>query len=138
VPADAAWDATMVGCGQGHGGVGDSQRHHPTMFPPDRDFLQQVDELLMGLVRKLDGLDPDELEADLAAGVLRITFADRRTCILNRQAAANQIWMAEGATAWHFAFDPVSRSWMDTKGRGELTRILGEVVGRRLGRSVPL
>jgi CyaY protein len=70
--------------------------------------------------------------------VLRITFADRRNCILNRQSAASQIWLAEGASAWHFALDPDSRSWSDTKGRGELNKILAEVLTRRLGRPIRL
>jgi frataxin-like iron-binding protein CyaY len=54
---------------------------------------------------------------------------------LNRQSAVNQIWMAEGATAWHFAQDPRGE-WVDTKGRGTLPTILGDVVSRQLGRPV--
>lgn len=85
---------------------------------------------------RLDSFDPDELEADLAGGVLRIAFADGRNCIMNRQSAANQIWLAEGASAWHFEFDPVRNEWLDTKGRGELPRILADILSRRLGRPV--
>ena len=86
----------------------------------------------------LDGLDPDELEADLAGGVLRIAFADGRNCILNRQTAAHQIWLAEGASACHFTFDPANEQWIDTKGRGELRVILSQILLRRLGHSVDL
>lgn len=102
------------------------------------DFLQVAEQVLSRIQRSLDSFDPDELEADLAGGVLRITFADRRTCILNRQSAASQIWLAEGASAWHFANDPTTGAWLDTKGRGELVAILADVVSRRLGRSVRL
>lgn len=101
-------------------------------------YQQRADTCLQGLLARLDDFDPDELEADLAGGVLRIAFADGRNCIVNRQAAVEQIWMAEGATAWHFVFDPTRQAWLDTKGRGELRGILAEVVGRRLGRSVAL
>lgn len=93
---------------------------------------------MRALLTQLDLFDPDELEADLAQGVLKITFADRRVCVLNRQAAANQIWLAEGASAWHFEFSPDRNAWLDTKGRGELTAILAKVVGDRLGRKVTL
>ena len=103
----------------------------------DQDFLRRADECFQRLVQTLDRFDPDELEADLAGGVLKITFADRRNCILNRQAAANQLWLAEGASAWHFALTPDGQ-WLDTKGRGALYAVLGEVLARRLGRRVDL
>lgn len=106
------------------------------MATPDPSYQQRAEVCLQDLLARLDAFDPDELEADLSGGVLRITFADGRNCIVNRQAAAEQIWMAEGATAWHFAFDPAQQAWQDTKGRGELRQVLGEVVRRRLQRDV--
>lgn len=102
------------------------------------DFQHAADTLLRGLVARLDAFDPDELEADLSGGVLRIAFADRKNCILNRQSAANQIWLAEGASAWHFAQEPESGRWLDTKGRGEVGSILQEILSRRLGRPIVL
>ncbi len=106
--------------------------------PDDQDFLIRAEAAMRAVLTALDGFDPDELEADLAGGVLRITFADQRSCIMNRQSAANQLWLAEGATAWHFEYAPASGAWLDTKGRGELRAVLGEVVSRRLGRSVTI
>lgn len=102
------------------------------------DFQHASDSLLRRVLARLDSFDPDELEADLAGGVLRITFADRKNCILNRQSAANQIWLAEGASAWHFAQDLASGRWLDTKGRGDVDAILGEILSRRLGRAIDL
>lgn len=98
--------------------------------------MRAAEQCLQRLVGALDEFDPDELEADLAGGVLRITFPDGRNCILNRQSAAKQIWMAEGATAWHFAQE--AGDWLDTKGRGSLHALLAEVLTRRLGRPVQL
>jgi len=104
----------------------------------DHQFLHLADACLRELQQQLDTFDPDEMEADLATGVLRIAFPDGRNCILNRQAAAQQLWLAEGATAWHFAFAPDRNEWLDTKGRGDLHSILGEVLTRRLGRPIRL
>jgi CyaY protein len=101
-------------------------------------FLNRAQDLLRALLLELDAFDPDELEAESSEGVVRLTFADGSKCILNRQSAANQMWLAEGATAWHFEFDPSAEVWVDTKGRGELRRVLAEVVSRRLGRKVEL
>lgn len=106
--------------------------------PQDPDFLARSEECLTSILAVLDDFDPDELEADHAAGVLKMVFADGKACILNRQAAASQIWLAEGAQAWHFSFDPQQGGWMDTKGRGELKAVLAEVLGNRLGRPVTL
>ena len=101
------------------------------------DFPSAADECLRWLVDRLDRFDPDELEADVAGGVLRIGFPDGRNCILNRQAAVQQIWLAEGASAWHFERS-ADGSWLDTKGRGELRTVMEEVLTRRLGRPVSL
>ncbi|MFY9342738.1 MAG: iron donor protein CyaY [Planctomycetota bacterium] len=104
----------------------------------DPRFLHLADACLQGLLTDLDRFDPDELEADLGGGVLRIAFADGRSCVVNRQSAANQIWMAEGASAWHFAYDEPSGQWQDTKGRGPLRRIVAEILSARLGRRIAL
>ncbi|MBL8726231.1 MAG: iron donor protein CyaY [Planctomycetes bacterium] len=104
----------------------------------DQQFLAQADACLHALQAALDAFDPDELEADLAGGVLRIRFSSNSICIANRQAAAHQIWLAEGASAWHFVYDAAQKAWIDTKGRGKLHTILGEIVSRRLGRAVCL
>jgi CyaY protein len=104
--------------------------------PSDPAFARAADDCLQQLVGVLDAFDPDELEADLTGGVLRISFPDGRNCILNRQSAARQIWMAEGATAWHFVQE--AGDWRDTKGRGSLRILLAEVLARRIGRPVSL
>jgi CyaY protein len=105
---------------------------------PDQEFVQQCDQEMADILRRLDGFDPDELEADLAMGVLRMTFADGRTCIMNRQTAAHQIWLAEGARAWHFARDTSRQRWVDTKGQGELLSVLASILSAKLGRPVTL
>ncbi len=70
-------------------------------------------------------------------GVLTMEFADGSRAILNRQTAAHQIWLAQGATAWHFAPDEEGE-WADTKGRGKLIDVLREVLAAKLGRPVAL
>ncbi|MEZ6036785.1 MAG: iron donor protein CyaY [Planctomycetota bacterium] len=99
----------------------------------DQQFLRQAEECMAALLRRIDEIDPDELEADSAAGVIKMRFADGSVCVLNRQSAAHQLWLAEGATAWHFVRDD-SGNWMDTKGRGPLGAVLSELVSRKLGR----
>ncbi|MGE0142429.1 MAG: iron donor protein CyaY [Planctomycetota bacterium] len=103
----------------------------------DLEFQKRADAVMGRIFERLQDEDPDQLDADLAMGVLSIRFADGKKCILNRQSAAHQIWLAEGATAWHFV-ESVAGVWTDTKGRGELTKVLGEVLSRRVGRAIDL
>jgi CyaY protein len=104
----------------------------------DQQFIQLCDQEMADILDRLDEFDPDELEADLSMGVLRMTFADGRKCIMNRQTAAHQIWLAEGARAWHFSRDAARQCWVDTKGQGELRPILASILSTRLGRAVEL
>jgi CyaY protein len=107
------------------------------MAEPVQDFLHQAESCMRGILARLDAFDPDEMEADFASGVLKISFPDGRNCILNRQSAASQIWLAEGASAWHFTRTDQGE-WTDTKGRGGLLQILSEILSRRLGRPIQL
>ncbi|MCA8955871.1 MAG: iron donor protein CyaY [Planctomycetes bacterium] len=102
------------------------------------DFERRADAFMLSVLNALDRLDPDEIDPQLAMGVLTIEFADGRKCIMNRQGAAQQIWLAHGATAWHFQFDAASGQWLDTKGRGELCSILEQTLSTALGHAVSL
>ncbi len=102
----------------------------------DIEFSRLADAFMNEVFESLLELDPDELDPDLAMGVITMEFADGSKCILNRQGAAHQIWLAYGATAWHFAHE--NAQWIDTKGRGELRTVLGEVLSEKLGHPVNL
>lgn len=103
----------------------------------DHAFDRAADQFMTRLFERLQDEDPDELDCDLAMGVLSMEFADGTKCILNRQGAARQIWLAEGATAWHFQQDEHGE-WLDTKGRGRLLDVLGAALSRRVGRTITL
>ncbi|MGC6486267.1 MAG: iron donor protein CyaY [Planctomycetota bacterium] len=104
----------------------------------DQEFLKVAEALMQDLLNRFDAFDPDELEADASAGVIKMAFAHGGPCVLNRQTAAHQIWLAEGATAWHFERDAEQGTWLDTKGRGDLHAVLNEVLSRRMGRPVTI
>lgn len=101
----------------------------------DLEFTKEADHYMEGVLDALAAIDPDELDCDLAMGVLSMEFADGSKCIMNRQTAAHQIWLAVGATAWHFE-QAADGTWCDTKGRGSLTDVLAAALSERLGRTV--
>ena len=66
------------------------------------EFLQVADECLEHVVRWLEQFDPDEVDFATADGVVTIEFSDGARFVLNRQTAADQMWFAAGASAWHY------------------------------------
>ena len=104
----------------------------------DLDFSKLADAFMTSLFDAMADFDPDEVDVDLSMGVMTLEFSDGTKCIMNRQVAAHQIWLAHGATAWHFAMDEQTASWIDTKGRGELRAVLTALIGQQLGRVIKL
>jgi CyaY protein len=102
----------------------------------DHEFTKAADAFMTRVCEQLDAIDPDDLDTDLAMGVLSMEFADRSKCIMNRQTAAHQIWLAHGATAWHFDWDASAGAWVDSKGRGRLEDVLSAELTAKLGREI--
>jgi CyaY protein len=102
-------------------------------------FDKLADDELHRLQKSLDGFDPDELEADLAMGVLSVTLGDGGKVIINSHRAAGQIWMAAFRTAWHFSPREEAGTWTwrtpDERAdelHGSLSRLLSERLGREV------
>lgn len=80
------------------------------------------------------GIDADfELKE---GGVLEIEFADASKIIVNRHAAAREIWVAARAGGFHFRWD--GAAWRDTREHGELFAALSKLVSAQGGEAVLL
>lgn len=101
-----------------------------------QEFLKLADECLGRVADWLEDFDPDELDYSTTDGVVTLVFADGKRFVLNRQTAANQMWFAAGARAWHYNFDAQRRSWIDDKEGIELFARISLVVSEKLGRKV--
>jgi CyaY protein len=69
-------------------------------------------------------------------GVLEIEFADGSKIIVNRHAAAREIWVAARAGGFHFRWD--GAAWRDTREGGELFAALSKLVSAQGGEAVLL
>ena len=98
------------------------------------EFLKLADTCLEHITSWLEAFDPDEVDFTAADGVLKIEFPDGVTYVLNRQTAADQMWLAAGARAWHF--DWSGAAWVDDRDGEELDARLAEVMSAKLGRAV--
>jgi CyaY protein len=69
-------------------------------------------------------------------GILELEFEDGSKMVINRHAAARQIWVAARAGGFHFAWD--GQAWRDTRSGSELFEALSALVSAQCGQPVTL
>lgn len=99
-----------------------------------QEYARLADDCLEGIAAWLEDFDPDEVDFATSDGVVTIEFADGVKFVLNRQAAASQMWFAAGARAWHYDWD--GAKWTDDRDGHALLDRIGEVVSDKIGRAV--
>lgn len=102
---------------------------------PESTFDRLADETLTQLVEALADAE-EAFDADLESGVLTIEFEDGTKYVVNSHRAARQIWMAAGATAWHFDWD--GEKWVSQKSGDELWRCVEAHTSKKLGKPLKL
>ncbi len=91
-------------------------------------YNQLVADAFRTLMRALDKVDPDLLDADSTGDMVTVTSASGQKVVVNTQRAARQIWVAGKGLGLHFSFEADGR-WMDDKGKGvELFTFVGDAV----------
>lgn len=98
-------------------------------------FRQYTDRLYRAVLQRLDREDPDVVEGELSAGVVKIRNAAGQVYVLNHQLPLSEIWYAAGDRAWHFQRQPDLR-WVDPRNGDELGATLGLTLSRFAG--IPL
>ena len=101
-----------------------------------KEFLALADECIEAVAAWLEDFDPDEVDFATSDGVITIEFSDGQRFILNRQAAADQMWFAAGTQAWHYDRDAESGRWHDDRDGHDLFERLAEVISKKIGRTV--
>src|SRR4249920_4023021 len=102
----------------------------------ERQFEVLAGEALRAIERALDqsGVDADiELKE---GGVLELEFGNGSKIIVNRHAAAREIWVAARAGGFHFRWD--GAAWRDTREGSELFAALSKLVSAQGGEAVLL
>ena len=101
-----------------------------------REYHKLADACLAKVAKWLETFDPDEVDYATTDGVVTIEFPGGLLYVLNRQAAADQMWFAAGARAWHYVWDAPNKRWIDDRDGHALLDRIGEVVSARIGRKV--
>lgn len=102
----------------------------------ETEFAAAAEGVLERVERTLEdsGVDVDtELKE---GGVLEIEFADGSRMIVNRHAAAREIWVAAKSGGFHFRWD--GSAWRDTRDDSELFAALSRLVSAQSGQAVLL
>lgn len=102
----------------------------------ESEFTERADAALARLEAALEsaGADVDFELKD--GGVLELEFADRTKMIVNRHAAAQEVWVAAKAGGFHFRWD--GTRWVNTRDGEELFAALSRLVSAQAGEEVPL
>ena len=102
----------------------------------EREFETRAAQALAAIEQALDAA---ELDADFElkeGGILEIEFEDGSKIIINRHAAAREIWVAARSGGFHFRWD--GAAWNNTRDGSELFAALSKLVSQQLGRGVRL
>lgn len=100
----------------------------------------QFEALARAALEKLErALEASGVEADFElkeGGIIEIEFEDGAKIIVNRHAAAREIWVAARAGGFHYRWD--GTAWRDTRDGSELFAALSTLLSAHLGRGVRL
>jgi CyaY protein len=102
----------------------------------EAEFLSRSEQTLHAIEHAFEasGADADfELKE---GGVLEVEFADGSKLIVNRHAAAREIWLAARSGGFHFRWD--GAAWRDTRDGTELFAALSRVASLQAGQPVTL
>ncbi|HEX4926719.1 MAG TPA: iron donor protein CyaY [Burkholderiales bacterium] len=102
----------------------------------EAEFVERAEATLARIEAALEesGIDADVERKE--GGVIEIEFADGSRMVINRHAAAREIWVAARSGGFHFCWD--GSAWRDTRDRGELFAALSRLVSAQGGAPVIL
>ena len=102
----------------------------------EAEFDRLASATLQAIEQRLEasGVDADFEQKD--GGVLEVEFADGSKLIVNRHAAAREIWLAARSGGFHFRWD--GSAWRDTRDGTELFAALSRAASQQAGHAVRL
>ena len=103
----------------------------------EADFQRQSTAILGRIEEAIEDSDAD-IDFENTGDILTLEFANASKIIVNKQAAANQIWVAARSGGFHYNFDPVKNHWVNDQNGNELFAELSRLASEQAGTSVIL
>lgn len=102
----------------------------------DSEFEALADAALAALERAIEAGAPDADVQTKGAGVLEVEFENGSRMVINRHAAAREIWVAAKSGGFHFRHD--GAAWRDTRDGTELFAVVSRLASEQAGVAVRL
>lgn len=102
----------------------------------ESEYTLLADAAMNRLETALDALDADFDHERAAGGVLEIEFADGSMMVVNKQSAAQEIWVAAKSGGFHYRWNDAA--WVDTRSGEELFAALAHLASAQSGTVVEL
>ena len=107
------------------------------IFPmTEGEFATLAEAALRRLERAFETGAPEADVQTKGEGVLEIEFGDGSKMIINRHAAAREIWVAARSGGHHFRYD--GGGWRDTRDGSELFAAVSRLASEQAGTTVVL
>jgi CyaY protein len=102
----------------------------------EAQFFARADAALARIDAALEesGVDADVERKE--GGIVEVEYADGSRMVINRHAAAREIWVAARSGGFHFRWD--GSAWRDTRDGAELFAALSRLVSAQSGQAVIL
>jgi CyaY protein len=102
----------------------------------ESEFMRMAEACLTQAAKWLETLDPDEVDYTTGDGVVTLEFPDGARFVLSRQRATKQVWLAAGASGFHYGWDDSSGTWREEKDQHELFAHLSELLAGKVGHPI--
>jgi CyaY protein len=102
----------------------------------EREFNREADAMLARVEAALEACDADLDFEIMPGGVIEIEFDNGSKIIVNRHAAAREIWVAARSGGFHFRFD--QGGWVGTRDGEALMDKLSRCASEQAGAPVEL
>ena len=100
------------------------------------EFATRAEAALASLERAFEAGAPQADVQTKGEGVLEVEFDDGSKMIINRHAAAREIWVAARSGGHHFRYD--GGAWRDTRDGTELFAAVSRLASEQAGEKIEL
>lgn len=103
----------------------------------EKEFLALADAELARLEAALEGLqESSDVDWDFEikpGGIIELEFTDGSKIVINRHAAAREIWIAARSGGFHFKPPATAGHWRDTRENRDMASVLSRCISEQSG-----